>query len=264
MDPGPQGLKIVAGHLARFHPDVIRCGSPTWLAFLALFLLRQRQHTIRPLAVFVGGERLFPDQRELITDAFGVPVVEVYGNWEYVAFGAECERGRLHLDAEMGFVEVLKDGRSCAPGETGQIVATSLWNHSFPFIRYAIGDVGYLEPDPCPCGRGLPTWRIIGGRQKDLLATPDGYLVLPDSLLAAPRWHSKIRGIRFYQDTRHDVLVQVVKGPAFEDGDVVALREDLEHLLHGRLRPSLQFCDSLEQTVGGKYRYIVSKVPVEI
>lgn len=264
MDPGPQGLNVVAGHLARFRADVIRCGSPTWLAFLARFLLQQRRHTIRPHVVLVGGERVFPDQRQLIREAFGVPVVELYGNWEYVAFGGECERGRLHLDTEASFVEVLKDGRRCVPGETGHIVATSLWNRSFPFIRYAIGDVGYFEPDPCSCGRGLPTWRVIGGRQKDFLATPDGYLFLPNSLLAAPRWHGKIHGIRFYQDMRHEVLAQVVKGPEFEDGDMAALREDLEHLLHGRLRYSIQFCESLEQTVGGKYRYIVSKVPVEI
>lgn len=264
MSPGQQGMDVVVEHLERFRPDVIRCGSPAWLAFLALYLLRQRKQTIRPRAVFFGGERVFPDQRQLIGEAFDVPVVEMYGNWEYVAFGAECERGRLHLDSEVGFVEVLKDGRRCVPGETGEIVATSLWNRSFPFIRYAIGDVGYFEPDPCPCGRGLPTWRIIGGRRKDFLATPDGYLFLPNSLLAEPRWRGKIHGIRFYQDTRHEVLAQVVRGPEFQDHDLAALRENLEQLLGGRVRFSIEFCESLEQTVGGKHRFIVSKIPIEI
>ncbi len=264
MSASPQGLDTIVEHLTRFRPEVIRCGSPTWFAFLALHLLRRRQHAIRPNVVLVGGERVFPDQRQLIKEAFGVPAVELYGNWEYVASGGECERGRLHLDAEVSCVEVLKNGRRCAPGESGEIVATSLWNRSFPFIRYAIGDVGYFEADPCPCGRGLPTWRIIGGRQKDFLATADGYLFLPNSLLAEPRWRGKIDGIRFYQDTRHEVLAQVVRGPEFQDRDLAVLRENLEQLLGGRLRCSIEFCESLEQTVGGKHRFIVSKIPIEI
>lgn len=264
MNSSPQGLERIAEQLARFRPQAIRTGSPTWLAFLALYLLRHRTHAIRPRALFVGGERLFPDQRQLISEAFGAPAVELYGNWEYVAFGGECEQGRLHLDAEFGVVEVLKEGRRCAPGETGEIVATSLWNRSFPFIRYAIGDVGYIEPDPCPCGRGLPTWRVIGGRQKDFLATADGYVFLPNSLLAAPRWSDRIQGIRFYQETRHEVLAQVVRAAGFQDGDLPALRQELREMIGGRLNVSIEFCESLEQTVGGKYRYIVSKVPIEI
>jgi len=264
MSPGLQGLDTVVENLSRFRPDVIRSGSPTWLAFLALYLLQRRKHAIRPTVVLVGGERVFPDQRQLIKEAFGVPVVETYGNWEYVAFGGECDHGRLHLDAEVGFVEILKDGRRCAPGEIGEIVATSLWNRSFPFIRYAIGDVGYFEPDPCPCGRVLPTWRIIGGRQKDLLATPDGYLFLPNSVLAMPRWLGKIRAIRFYQETRHDVIVQVVRGADFQNCDLAVLREELDQFLRGRLNLSIEFCENIEQTAGGKHRYVVSKVPIEI
>jgi phenylacetate-CoA ligase len=254
----------IVSDLVRFQPDVIRCGSPAWMAFLALYVLHHRPRALRPRVVLVGGERVFPDQRQVIREAFDAPVVEMYGSWEYVAFAGDCEEGRLHLDAELGLVEILKNGRPCAPGEMGEIVATSLWNQSFPFVRYAIGDVGCLEAEPCPCGRGLPVCRIVGGRQKDLLATPDGYLVLPNSLLTAPRWRGKVQGIRFYQETRHDVLVQVVPTALWQDGDLPVLRNELGELLGRRLHLSIEFCESLEETAGGKYRYVVSKVPIEI
>lgn len=260
----PESLRIAAEHLAQFQPDAIRCGSPTLLTHVARYLARHHTHRIRPKAVFTWGERVLPDHREAVQEAFGVPLVEMYTSWEFVVFGSECERGRLHLAPEMGYVEMVKDGRPQPPGEVGEIVVTSLWNRSLPFIRYAIGDVGRLEGEPCPCGRGLPTWRIIGGRQKDLLATPDGYLHPQSSFLRAPRWRNKILGFRFYQETRHEVLAQVVRGPEFRDDDVPALHDEIDRILEGHLALSIQFCQSLEETAGGKYRFIVSKVPIEI
>jgi phenylacetate-CoA ligase len=261
----PQRLTTAVEALERYRPDVIRCASPTLLAFLALHVLRQGKRTIRPRAVIAGGERLFPDQRQIIGEAFGVPVAEAYGNWEYAVFGGECERRRLHLSTEMGVVEILNgEGRRCAPLEIGQVVVTNLWNRSFPFIRYAIGDLAYMEGEPCPCGRGLPTWRIVGGREKDFLATPDGYLFLPNSLFAMDRWRGKIHGIRFYQETRHEVVVQVVRGPEFSDEDLSVLRAELDQWMAGRLKIFIEFCEHLDQTAGGKYRYVLSKVPIEL
>lgn len=257
-------LQVAIEHLARFQAEAIRGGSTTLLTHVARYVLRQQKHRLRPKAVFATGERVFPDQRQIVQEAFGVPLTEVYSNWEFVVFAAECERGRLHLASEMGYVEIVKDGRRQPPGEVGDIVVTNLWNRSFPFVRYEIGDVGRIEREPCPCGRGLPTWRIIGGRQKDLLATPDGYLHPPVSFIAEPQWRNKIQGFRFYQETRNEVLAQIVKGPEFRDDDIPVLRDDIERSLEGRLTFSLQFCENLEATAGGKYRLVVSKIPIEI
>ncbi len=260
----PRRWSEVAAALAEFRPDVVRAGSTTALTYLSLYLLKHLQYAVRPFVVFVGGERVLPDQRATIAEAFKAPVVEQYGNWEYVVFAGECPQGRLHLAAEMGIVEILRAGRPAAPGEAGNVVVTNLWNFAFPFIRYAIDDVAWFESAPCPCGRGLPTWRIVGGRQKDLLATPDGYVHVPTSLVATPRWRGKVAGIRFYQETRTAVLAQVVKGPDFRPEDTDALRNEIREYLLGRLRVDVAFVDSLEQTAGGKFRSVISTVPVEV
>jgi phenylacetate-coenzyme A ligase PaaK-like adenylate-forming protein len=61
-------------------------------------------------------------------------------------------------------VEVLdEEGRPCAPGETGRVVATSLNNFAMPLIRYETGDTAEVGA-PCPCGRGLPVLTRIMGR----------------------------------------------------------------------------------------------------
>jgi phenylacetate-CoA ligase len=257
-------LAPVAAELTRFKPDAISTSSPSALALLGMFLLDRHEFSVRPKVVFTGGERLFPDQRTVIAEAFQAPVVDMYANWEYAVFAGECPAGRSHLAAEMGITEVLRNGRPCAPGEPGEVVITNLWNRSLPFIRYAIGDMGALEADPCPCGRGLPTWRIMGGRERDLLATRAGFMFLPVSILALPHWRDKISGVRFYQETRNDVLVQIVKGPQFTEADLPRLREELNRHLGQFLDVSIEFCDHIEQTAGGKYRYVMSKVPLDV
>jgi phenylacetate-CoA ligase len=123
--------------------------------------------------------------------------------------------------------------------------------------------MGALHPEPCPCGRVLPTWRLLGGRERDMLATPQGYLYLPTVLVGVRRWQDKIHAIRYYQEERTQVTVQVVRGPEFTDGDIDALRREVEDYARGQLRVSIQFVDSIEQTAGGKYRMVVSKVPID-
>jgi phenylacetate-CoA ligase len=249
--------------LARFDPTLIKAASPAWLSSLAMYVLDQPKIRLRPRLVVTGCERLFPEQRALISRAFGAPVIDFYGNEEFTVFAGDCEHGRMHLAAEMGIVEILRAGRPAQAGEEGEVVVTSLWNRSYPFIRYAIGDMAVMHAEPCPCGRGLPSWRLLGGRERDMLATPTGYVYLPTILVSVPRWRGKIDSIRYYQEERSEVVVQVVRGPEFRDGDVELLRREVDEYLRGQLRVSIQFVDSIEQTAGGKYRMVVSKVPID-
>jgi len=257
----PQRRARVAEELVGYQPDYIRAGSPTLLTFLGLYLLDHPGIRIRPRAVFIGGERLLPDQREAIGEAFGCPVVEVYGNWEYAVFGGECEHGRLHLATEMGVVEILRNGQPGPPGEPGELTITNLWNRAFPFVRYQIGDIGYVDSQRCTCGRVLPTGRIVGGRERDLLATPQGYLYIPNSIVATPRWRRKIEGIRFVQDSPGAVVVHVVRGAEYLPADEPVLRDELRSAVRNLLEISIEYQESLEATPGGKYRLVVSQIP---
>ena len=252
----------VAEELVRFRPQAIR-GMSTLLAHVSRFLLEHSEYEIRPRVVFTGGERVFPEQRTLIAEAFRAPVVEGYANWEYALFAGECEHGRLHFATEMGILEILDEGTPAVPGKPGVMAITNLWNRAFPFIRYVIGDVGYLDGYACPCGRGLPAGRILGGRQKDLLVTSRGHIWVPLGFTAHPKWRRKIESMRYYQEHRDEVLVQVVKGPAFVDGDLDVLRTELDRMLEGTLRCSFEFVDSLELTPSGKFRVVVSNVVPE-
>ncbi len=60
------------------------------------------------------------------------------------------------------------------------------------------------------------------------------------------------------------MVVQVVRGTGYTEEDEDALRAELEQFLNGRLAFSIEYFNSLEQTPGGKYRFVVSNVPADL
>ena len=59
----------------------------------------------------------------------------------------------------------------------GEIVVTA-FNKTYPLIRLATGDLGYIDRSPCPCGRTTPRLGKIVGRV-DTTARIKGMFVYP-------------------------------------------------------------------------------------
>jgi phenylacetate-CoA ligase len=116
--------------------------------------------------------------------------------------------------SENFIVEVLdEDGGPCRPGEIGRVVVTDLVNFATPIIRYDTCDYAEVGP-PCPCGRGLPTLARIVGRERNLVAMPDGTKHWPH-LGVDHFWdYAPIRQFQFVQhDLTHIEARLVVETP---------------------------------------------------
>src|SRR5439155_21307811 len=74
-----------------------------------------------------------------------------------------------HVNADLAVLEVVDDdGRPVPPGTPGaKVYVTNLYNRVQPVIRYEVGDVVTMSPDPCPCGNPLPLVQSVGGRTKE-------------------------------------------------------------------------------------------------
>ncbi len=85
----------------------------------------------------------------------------------------------LHIDTERSILEVVDKNNEKIFGKEGEIIATSLFNYSMPFIRYKTGDIGVLSPKRyyCDCGINSPILEEIKGRTVDMLVTPEGDFV---------------------------------------------------------------------------------------
>jgi len=102
-------------------------------------------------------EKIFPSYQEEVQKAFGLKLISEYGSMESGIIAYECrEGGNMHIVMENVMVEE----------EDGEIIVTNLLSHSFPIIRYKLGDAVVVAPKNfrCPCGRCHPVILDIQGR----------------------------------------------------------------------------------------------------
>jgi len=100
-------------------------------------------------------EKIFDNYQDAALKAFGRRIISEYGAAESGIIAFECPNGHMHLNMETTLVEVVEN----------EIVVTNLVSHSFPIIRYALGDYIELNTDTqCDCGRKSPVILSVTGR----------------------------------------------------------------------------------------------------
>ena len=171
----PSRVEEAARYLIQQRPKIC-WGLPSAITQLAQYVRAAYPGAPQPLVSYVrlGGEQVYPFQREEITKHLGARVIETYGCTEVGAIAQECPMGSLHIFAEHVHLEILRDGEPAALGEFGDIVVTSLTNKAMPLIRCRIGDRGILSPEPCPCSLPHPVLSSLEGRAADLFLAADG------------------------------------------------------------------------------------------
>lgn len=179
---GEAALMTAVKQLRAFRPQVM-VAYAAGAATLAKFVNELNLRTWRDIPVLVGAERLWPQDREAIMQAFG-PAFETYGCREMMLMASECEyHDGMHASMEALIVEVIvrsPDGteRPARPGETGEVVVTDLHNLACPMIRYLNGDLAVAhEPGTCGCGRSLTKIGPVEGRTTETLRDGRGNAV---------------------------------------------------------------------------------------
>lgn len=145
--------------------------TPSWAVMLAE-AAADASFPLSTLAfrrMWLTGEGCSPAFRERVAKTWGVTANFYYGSLECGCIGIECDAHRgYHVTAGHVALEIVdpRTGTVLAPGEIGEIVVTCLLRYDTPLLRYRTQDLGYLDPDPCPCGVTLPRL-ILRGRQAD-------------------------------------------------------------------------------------------------
>jgi phenylacetate-CoA ligase len=126
-------------------------------------------------AVLARGGAVSDDVRNVLRDTFGARVIEAYSSKEAGAIAQRCPFGEgYHGNAEAVLLEVVDaSGVPVAPGQSGRAVVTPFASTAMPLIRYDQGDV-IIAGDRCSCGRTLPHFQAISGRERGVFLHPNG------------------------------------------------------------------------------------------
>jgi phenylacetate-CoA ligase len=164
-----ESLSDVLERAARQDPELIY-GLPSRIEWLARAQERG-ELDLAPLAVYVGGETLYPEILDQLRRAWpGAAIINTYGATETKPIAIACpECGELHICEDLVYLELLdEEGDEIAPGHTAaRVLATSLWNATVPVLRYELADRIELLGD---AGCRVRTRRIrVRGREPAFL-----------------------------------------------------------------------------------------------
>ncbi len=210
--------------------------------------------------VSATGEPLFPHQRELIERVFGVPVSIEYGARDAGLMALQSPDGTLLQMSETHIIEVLDDAGN--PVEEGEAVITSLVSEAQPFIRYRTGDVVRRSEKNDPGGRSLAVLDAVVGRQTDFIVAADGRIMHALAVIYVLRAIPGVSQFKLIQHTVNRMEVQVVPDTRWNDAALEAVVEGLRTRLGDTLRVELKLLESIGPEASGKFRYVVSHVPL--
>ena len=195
------GVDSWRDELAAFAPEVL-VAPPKVLRRLA------EDGLLGGVEPFSGAEVLDPIDREIVEQASGRPVREIYMATEGL-FGVGCRHGTLHL-AE----DVVRFEWETVPG-SGLLVpiVTDMVRRVQPMIRYRMNDLLELSAAPCPCGSPFQAVARIHGRMDDVFefeAERGRVMVTPDVLRnAVVDSDPRIRDYRIVQRADGQVAVEL-------------------------------------------------------
>jgi phenylacetate-CoA ligase len=238
-------------------------GYPSSLALIARHA-RQRNVPMNGLGIrvaFVTSEKLYDEQRALISEVFGCPVANGYGARDAGFIAHQCPAGSLHISAEDIIVETISAaGQPTGPGEPGEIVVTHLATGDFPFVRYRTGDIGILSDKTCSCGRGLPILDEVQGRTTDFVVAHDGTVMHGLALIYTLRDLPGVESFRIEQLSLDQTLVKVVAGASFDQHSEARIVSDFKARLGSRVDIRVERVPQIACEASGKFRYVVSHV----
>src|SRR3989339_1836151 len=121
-----------------------------------------------------GGEPWTESIRAQIESKMKITATDNYGLSEVIGPGVsgEClEQNGLHINEDHFLVEIIdpKTLLPVPPGETGELVITTLTKEAFPMIRYRTRDLTSIRPGDCPCGRTGRRMSRLAGRTDEML-----------------------------------------------------------------------------------------------
>lgn len=260
--PPAQALAV----LNRLRPRILT-GYAAALEALAGHILDTGAPAHRPRVAVCTSMEVTDHCREIVMQAFGCPVVNVYVTNELgvIAWSCPMRPEVLHVNEDTCLVEVLDErGEAVPPGISGELVLTPLTLTAMPLLRYRIGDIAARLAERCACGRGLGLITAVQGRTAHCIVARDGLRISSAFVAAAVGNCGAYAWVRRWQ-LREEVrgqlclLVETRRPPrSNEEAELLAA---LRGLFGESARVTLQITAAIPLAPSGKFQLIVPCAP---
>ena len=258
----PMQMDAYAQAIQSWQPRCIY-GYASSVALLAAHARERNVHFRLPKlrVVCTTGEPLFPHQRSLIQEVFGVPVANEFGSRDIGFTAHETPHGQMLLIGESILLEVLDaQGHPVKPGEVGEAVMSGLCSEVQPFIRYRTGDMVRLSEESCRDGRGLHVISEVVGRSTDFLVKSDGTIMHALAGIYVLRSVEGVAEFKIIQHGLRELEVLVIRNTNWREDAVRKIETGLKERMGADVNIRIQLVDSIVPEASGKHRYVVSHV----
>jgi len=248
--------------LSQKKPDAIVAYSSSAYLF-ALFLESKNLPVTYPTrSLITSAEVLHAHMRAAIERVFNIKVYDRYASRDAGLIGYECE---MHTGLHVNMQNlVLECAHQSHEDQSGLAVVTLLENYAMPFIRYQIGDLVVMKGRTCTCGRGAPLIDRVIGRTQDFISLRSGKKFVGEFITAQFLGTTGIKNFQFVQETPDHFVLYIVKADGFDEHILQEARTKIWQELDPGCQIDTVFVDEIPPTSAGKYRTVISKVPLRM
>jgi phenylacetate-CoA ligase len=167
--------------------STVLCATSSYALLLAEEIERRKiRDKIYLKKSLIGSERWGKKMRRRIAAELGVELYDIYGLTEIYGpgIGISCPHAcGMHMWTDYLYYEIIDPhtGLTLDPGETGELVITTLCKEGAPLIRYRTHDLTREIPGDCPCGSPFPRIDTLIGRSDDMVKVR-GTMIYPGKI----------------------------------------------------------------------------------
>lgn len=237
-------------------------GYTSAMVYFARYL-RDSQMVLKELCptlkvCMVTSEVCTTEDRKILEEGFGVPVVNEYGASELSIIAFENPGGAWELVDDLIYLEVVDEQGNPLPyGQSGRLLCTALFNRAMPVIRYEIGDTGSIGTRD-----GRRVLLELSGRVNDFVKLPSGkvspgltFYYISRSLLEKAGFINEF----IIQQTAPDTMVFIIDAKrAVSEREKAMIQQSMDRYLEPGLRLEIRQTDRIERPASGKIKHFYS------
>ena len=207
-------------------------------------------------------EVLTQENRNLLTEAFGIKVINEYGASETGIIAFENIYNEWILSEEILYIETIRMEDLATTDNGGNLVVTDLDNKAMPIIRYNIGDIAVISDD-----YGYNSRRVLKkliGRENDLIILPSGkkspglsFYYISKSILES----SGVLKEFIIRQTSVDTFVfDIVSDRNLDNNEISEIRKKMDTYLESNLNLKINRVQSIYRPSSGKIQHFYSEI----